>query len=1003
MDCERGFNTNDRTNHTCQGRRCSACGRFDCQDYVRGTRPTEYCSLCHRKFYGGYCKRHHEVTKQCQSLKTCLKCQAQYTVVPNKRHQCGYAKCPVCQEWVSIQDHKCYIQPVVENEEEEPTEEGGGSMVAPPPPLFVYADFEAMQNAEGVFVANLLCYSSSEETTIHVLDGEDCALQFLRDLDDLTVIPDLEGERNILVVFHKLKGFDGMFILHELYQQQREVVDQLTVGAKVLSFKSGPVKFIDSLCFLPMPLASFPSTFNLTELKKGFFPHLFNTPDHQQYVGRIPDLKFYDPDGMIAKKEDELIRWHADQVRRNVPFHFHQEMIEYCKSDVALLKAGCEAFQQEFERQAGFNPMAKCITIASACNLYWRKHHLTPDTIAVEPLGGWRGAQVNQSLKALQWLYYQEHQIPKQGASADRIRHVRNGGEQSIRTIANSYFVDGYDPLTRTVYEFHGCLYHGCPSCYPNRPAKHYAVPDRSVEELYQATLSKRMALLRAGYTVIEMWECEWDKLVDTDEALQRFLNSFDLPPPLEPREAFFGGRTGAVALHTVAGEGKEIRYVDVTSLYPWVNKNSPYPIGHPQIITQPIDQSLDSYVGLATVDILPPTGLFHPVLPVRCGQKLTFPLCRSCVQEEQAQPMFTRTHYCPHSDADRMLRGTWCTPELVKAVEKGYTLVKIHEVWHFPPEQRQTGLFANYVNTWLKLKQESAGWPGWCQTLEQKREYILRYQEREGIRLDIANIDKNPGRKATAKLMHNSFWGKFGERINKPTTVTVQSPAHLFRLISDAALDISTLRLCTDDILEAVYTSVQDNAVKGTKTNIFVAAFTTCHARLKLYESLDTLQEQVLYYDTDSVIYRWLPDQPFITTGDFLGDMTDELDGDVITEFVSGSAKNYGYTTRQGKVVCKVRGSTFNVRGSAILNFHTMKDNILSELDSTQDSRRNLNIVTPYHFQRDLEKKQIQVVRRVKQYGLVFDKRVIDLATKSSYPYGYERIGDELDLLLDL
>ena len=389
VDCERGFNTNDRINHTCQGRRCSACGQFDCQHYVRGTRPTDYCTLCHCKFYGAYCKRHLVVTKQCQSVKTCLKCQAQYTVVPDRRHKCGHAKCPVCQEWVSIQDHKCYIQPVVEEEEPEPTEEGGGCMVAPPPPLFVYADFEAMQNEEGVFVANLLCYSSSAETTIHVLDGEDCALQFLRDLDDLTDVPDCEGEREILVVFHNLKGFDGMFILHELYQQQREVVDQLTVGAKVLSFRSGPIKFIDSLCFLPMPLASFPSTFNLTELKKGFFPHLFNTPDHQQYVGRIPDLEFYDPDGMMAKKKDELTRWHADQVRRNVPFHFKQEMIDYCKSDVALLKAGCEAFQQEFERQAGFNPMTKCITIASACNLYWCKHHLTPNTITVEPLGCW--------------------------------------------------------------------------------------------------------------------------------------------------------------------------------------------------------------------------------------------------------------------------------------------------------------------------------------------------------------------------------------------------------------------------------------------------------------------------------------------------------------------------------------------------------------------------------------------------------------------------------------
>ena len=201
------------------------------------------------------------------------------------------------------------------------------------------------------------------------------------------------------------------------------------------------------------------------------------------------------------------------------------------------------------------------------------------------------------------------------------------------------------------------------------------------------------------------------------------------------------------MALHAVAGEGEEIRYVDVTSLYPWVNKNCPYPIGHPQIITQPVDQPLRSYFGIATVDILPPAGLFHPVLTMRSGQKLTFPLCCTCVQEEQAKPMLARTQYCPHSDADRTLRGTWCTPELVKAVEKGYTLVKIHEVWHFPPEQRRTGLFKDYMNTWLKLKQESAGWPSWCQTVEQKGDYIQRYQEREGIRLDIASIAKNPGR----------------------------------------------------------------------------------------------------------------------------------------------------------------------------------------------------------------------------------------------------------------
>ena len=158
-----------------------------------------------------------------------------------------------------------------------------------------------------------------------------------------------------------------------------------------------------------------------------------------------------------------------------------------------------------------------------------------------------------------------------------------------------------------------------------------------------------------------------------------------------------------------------------------------------------------------------------------------------------------------------------------------------------------------------------------------------------------------------------------------------------------------------------------------------------------------------MLYYDTDSVVYKWRPDQPSIARGGFLGDMTDELDGDVITEFVSGGAKNYGYTTRQGKVMCKVRGFSLNVRGAAVLNFQNMKDNILAELENPPDHRRTTNVVAPYYFQRDLKQKRTKVVPRIKQYGLVFEKRVINTDTKSSYPYRYERVGEEVELLLDL
>ena len=104
-----------------------------------------------------------------------------------------------------------------------------------------------------------------------------------------------------------------------------------------------------------------------------------------------------------------------------------------------------------------------------------------------------------------------------------------------------------------------------------------------------------------------------------------------------------------------------------------------------------------------------------------------------------------------------------------------------------FSEEQRQDRLFAEYVNTCLKINQESTGYPGWAQTDEQKQQYVRDYQAKEGITLDPLLVDKNPGRKATPKLMLNSFWSKFGKNLHKKTTEAVTTPAHLFALVIDS------------------------------------------------------------------------------------------------------------------------------------------------------------------------------------------------------------------------
>ena len=102
-----------------------------------------------------------------------------------------------------------------------------------------------------------------------------------------------------------------------------------------------------------MPLCAFPETFELRELKKGFFPHLFNTPANQNYHGPLPDAKHYMPDGMTLSTRQEFDTWYAEQMAHQTStgtlFHFEEELKTYCRSDVRPLKEGCLSFMREFQ------------------------------------------------------------------------------------------------------------------------------------------------------------------------------------------------------------------------------------------------------------------------------------------------------------------------------------------------------------------------------------------------------------------------------------------------------------------------------------------------------------------------------------------------------------------------------------------------------------------------------------------------------------------------------
>ena len=102
---------------------------------------------------------------------------------------------------------------------------------------------------------------------------------------------------------------------------------------------------------------------------------------------------------------------------------------------------------------------------------------------------------------------------------------------------------------------------------------------------------------------------------------------------------------------------------------------------------------------------------------------------------------------------------------ELYKALEKGYKVLDVAEVYHYDVKETydgqddNTGLFTKYIDSFLKSKQEASGWPSWCKSEADKTLYLQRYADHEGILLDRDMIERNEGRRCLSKLCLNSFW----------------------------------------------------------------------------------------------------------------------------------------------------------------------------------------------------------------------------------------------------
>ena len=995
-------------NHSCKNRCLKCLQNTLCDSNER----LIHCIKCSRDFFGNNCFQNHLKKKSysryltvCQGVYVCETCLRTVRIINRKiNHRCGMIYCKICKKYCMI-NHLCFVQVEPESLERSKI-------------VYLFYDFETRCESPlhvgddnitvhepNLCVVHQVCSYCLEDDNIQNWCTECGVREYVFTRNPVSEFVELcllekKNFKKTICIAHNAQSFDSQFLLKHMVEKLRIKPSIILNGSKIVVMTVQNVKFIDSLNFMNLPLSSLPEAFSLLDIEKGTFPHLFNRTINENYVGPVPSIEEYCVESMRPKDREKFLEWYAQQ--QGKIFNFKEELLKYCKLDVKILRLACLAYRKIFLNIANICPFEECCTIAGTCLKVFRKKFLKTSSIGIIPKNGYRCAD-NQSREALKWLVWMENVLQQRIVFAARGREIR---------LDEGVLVDGFcanrDGGRPIVLNYHGCFYHGCVKCYRiNRDKPISSKNDECMNDRYERTLRIQKKIIDSDkYELIEIWGCDFAREYKTNHELRLYVDVHPLLriKPLNPRDAFYGGRTENFVKVYDIGQNEQIHYVDVTSLYPFINKTGRYPVGHPAIfvgeeckdVLGRNYEKINEFDGLISCKILPPRNLMHPLLPTKMHGKLLFLLCRKCAEDLVEDE-------CAHeNENDRCLNGTWVADEIKKAIELGYSLKTVYEIWSYEmtcydPASKTGGLFGGYIDEFFKLKTEASGFPADCVDDVSRDRYISEFERVEGVKLEKDRVCVNSSLRSVAKLCLVSLWGKFGQQEDKSTTEVIDSPKRLHELLFSPRHEVLNILPVDQEVLYVRHRLCDEApAARGQNVNVVIAAYTTALARLKLYSYLEPLRERALYVDTDSVLFVSKPNMYELETGPLLGDLTNELisygENAYITSFVSGGPKFYAFTVRKPDgsecSVCKVKGIRMNFKNTQIINFESVRELIENNNDEEENGNEFLTVsetgINRTRFHDVITRKEKKTVRPI------YTKRWF-VDNKTSYPYGFK------------
>ena len=366
--CNKSFLRITFSTHKCKDTVCSLC-KVDfhtvenkCKHFERPAAlkyvAWDMCELCNSKCPSEECLAKHTEICKGNTIK-CLACKKRIKKEHYEEHKCGELFCKACETYHNDKNHRCCI-PKLELTKLAVTETGDIVYKQASINNTIVYDFESEFLDNGVHRVNFVyCENMYSDVNKTFNDIEEFVKYALT-------------QKQTTFVAHNGKAYDT-WLVHKyiIKHTSKRPTKLILAGNKIMYMVIGSIRFVDSLNHIAQPLASFPDTFGLTEMKKGFFPYLFNTPENQNYVGNIPHIKYFSPNDMKPEKRKEFIEWYKQQ---DSVYNFKNELRDYCISDVKILKQALEIYVKDNIKENNINPLS-CATIASFDMKVYRTQH----------------------------------------------------------------------------------------------------------------------------------------------------------------------------------------------------------------------------------------------------------------------------------------------------------------------------------------------------------------------------------------------------------------------------------------------------------------------------------------------------------------------------------------------------------------------------------------------------------------------------------------------------